>query len=411
MVTLLLVALPTMFVTRRIGVPYTLGLVIVGLFISGFNLLPGLRLTPSLVLDVFLPGLLFEGAWSLDLHQLRKVSVPVILLVGPGVLLTVLVCGAVLHFGAGLDWGLALLLSTIIAPTDPVAVLGLFRELGVGDRLGTTIEAESLFNDGVASVFYTVVLGLVGIAIAGHQITAGMVGSAIVVNLARLVIAGIVLGIVIGAVIGFGLRWVDEPLSETTATLVAAYGTYLLAEDFQVSGILAVIALGLTLSYFGRRAAMSQRTRDAVEVFWTQAAYIANALLFLLIGAEIDVRAFFFGPNHATILAAACWAIAAVLGGRALAVYAVNPVARALRLSGERISPPVLLWAGLRGALSLALVLALPTSMPNHQLLINATYGVVLFTLLVQGLTLRSVLKRLGFGHPPPASGQRLERS
>jgi monovalent cation:H+ antiporter, CPA1 family len=390
-------------VTRRIGVPYTLGLVVVGLVIAAFRLLPDVRLTPVIVLTVFLPALLFEGGWSLTLSELRQVWLPVALLVGPGLLLTVGVSAVVLHLAVRLDWGSALLLSAILAPTDPVAVLGLFRELGVGRRLRTTVEGESLFNDGVASVLYTVVLGLALAAYAGHGVT----GVAITIGVARgifqLAIGGVLLGVAVGAAIGFSLRWVNDPLLETTVTLVAAYGVYLLADDLGLSGILAVVVLALLLRYFGRRWSMSERTRAAVQDFWSQVAFIANALLFLLIGAQIDVRAFFPEPGNLTLLEAAGWAIVAVLGGRAVAVYALSPVARALHLPVGRVWPPVLLWAGLRGALSLAFVLALPLSLPNRELLVSATYGVVLFTLLVQGLTLRSVLKRAGFSASHPA--------
>lgn len=404
-VILLLVALVTVFVTRRIGVPYTVGLVIVGLVIAAFDLFPGLQLTPGLVLDVFLPALLFEGAWSLDVGQLKKVWGGVALLVGPGLLLTVGVCAVVLRFGAGLSWGNALLLGTILAPTDPVAVLGLFRELGVGERLRVTIEGESLFNDGVASVLYVVILGLVVQTQSGHAIAVPAVFSAALLGVLQLAIAGVALGAAAGFGIGWALRWMDEPLSETTVTIVAAYGIYLLADGLHLSGILAVVTMGLILGQYGREYGMTQRTRDAVDGFWTQVAFLANALLFPLIGAQIDVRHYFGSASAAMLLAVAGWAIAAVLGGRALAVYALRPVARVFRLPGSRQWPPVVLWSGLRGALSLALVLALPRSLPDRDLLITATYGVVLFTLLAQGLSLRFVLRQLGFstspsGHP-----------
>lgn len=401
LVILLVVALATILVTRRVRVPYTLGLVVVGLVIAALRLLPGIRLTPPLVLDVFLPALLFEGAWSLNLKQVRHVWLPVTLLAGPGLLLTLLVCAVVLHLGARLAWTPALLLSSILAPTDPVAVLGLFRELGVGERLRTTIEGESLFNDGVASVLYLVILGILGAMQAGQTITVGMVLAALALGVVQLAIAGAALGAVAGVVTGWGLRWVDEPLVETTITLTAAYGVYLGADALHLSGILAVIMLGITLGHVGRRVGMSPRTRDAVDGFWTQIAFLANALLFLLIGAQINVTAFITGANAPTLLIAAGWAIAAVLGGRAFAIYALLPIARALRLPGHRTWPPVLLWAGLRGALSLALVLALPLDAPNRDLLVSATYAVILFTLLVQGLSLRSVLQRLGFVNRP----------
>ena len=408
-VVLMLVALATIVVTRRLRVPYSLGLVVVGLAIAAFRLLPDVRLTPDVVLDVFLPALLFEGAWTLDIHLLRRVWLPVTLLVGPGLLLTVGICAVVLRLGAGLDWGGALLLGAVLAPTDPVAVLALFRELGVGDRLRTTIEGESLFNDGVASVVYLVVLGLVVGAEQGQAVTAAAITGAVALGVVRLVLAGTALGSGAGLLVAWGLRRVDEPLLETTMTLVAAYGVYLLADALGFSGILAVVCLGLVLGNYGKRVGMSERTQEAADGFWSQVAFLANALLFLLVGAQIDLGMYLYEPGAGTLLAAAGWAIAAVLGGRAFAVYALRPVARLLRLPAHASWPPVLLWAGLRGALSMALALALPYSLPTRSTLVAATYAVVLFTLLVQGLSLRVVLRRLGVGHHGASGGRARE--
>lgn len=392
---LLLVALATAVLARRARVPYTIGLVLAGLVIAAFDLLPEAHLTPELVLEVFVPALLFEGAWNLNVDALRRVWAPVALLVGPGVLLTLGVCAVVLHFGAGLPWGSAILLGAILTPTDPVAVLALFRELGVGERLRVTIEGESLFNDGVASVIYLVVLGLVVSVNQGHTLTALGVTGDLVGGFLRLALGGVALGALVGAAIGLGLRLVDDPLFETTTTLVAAYGVYLLAEALGLSGLLAVVVLGLALGVFGRRVGMSERTTEAVDAFWSEVAFVANALLFLLVGAQINLRQILSGSDARTFLAIAGWAIAAVLGGRAVAVYGLRPVVRLLRLPAPVTVPPVLLWAGLRGALSLALALALPLDLPDRGLLIAGTYAVVLFTLLVQGLSLRAVLRTL----------------
>jgi CPA1 family monovalent cation:H+ antiporter len=237
---------------------------------------------------------------------------------------------------------------------------------------------------------------------------------AFALGFAQLALGGVVLGLALGISMGWGLRWIDDPLVETTATLVATYGVYLLAERLGFSGIVAVVVLGLTLGVWGRRIGMSRRTIEAVDGFWGQIAFIANAVLFLLIGAQINVREFLGGPDTGALLAVAGWAIVAVLGGRAVAVYGLRPVAGWLRVAREpRRASPVLLWAGLRGALSLALVLALPLDFPERPLLVAGTYAVVLFTLLVQGLTLRVMLERLGLiGAAAPARpGPETDRS
>src|SRR5438876_2508224 len=171
LVVLLLIALAVILTTKRLSVPYTLGLVIVGLLISVFNLLPTIRLTPALVLFVFLPALLFEGSWSISVRRLQANWFIIILLAGPGILLELVLIAVPLHFLAGLDWGVAFLLSAILSPTDPIAVLGLFKQLKVNADLSTIIEGESLFNDGVAGSLYQVFLALVLASVHGSPVT------------------------------------------------------------------------------------------------------------------------------------------------------------------------------------------------------------------------------------------------
>jgi CPA1 family monovalent cation:H+ antiporter len=168
LIVLLLIALTVILVTRRLSVPYTLGLVVVGLLISIVGLLPDIHLTPELVLFVFLPALLFEGSWSMQLKQLRDNWLPIFLLVGPGLLISLLLIALLLHFLAGLEWSLAFLLGALLSPTDPVAVLGLFRQLQVNVHLSSIIEGESLFNDGVAGALYQTFLSVVLLSLHGE---------------------------------------------------------------------------------------------------------------------------------------------------------------------------------------------------------------------------------------------------
>ncbi|HET8913422.1 MAG TPA: cation:proton antiporter, partial [Ktedonobacteraceae bacterium] len=167
MVLALLIGVGVIIVTRRFSLPYTLGLVIVGLLLSVFGLTSDARLTPDLVLFVFLPALIFEGAWSLRLNHLRQNWWIIFLLAVPGLAVALLLIAVPIHFLAGVDWATALLLGAILSPTDPIAVLGLFRQLKVNASLSTVIEGESLFNDGVAGSLYQTFLAVVLLAIHG----------------------------------------------------------------------------------------------------------------------------------------------------------------------------------------------------------------------------------------------------
>ncbi len=404
LVVLLLIALLVILVTRRLSVPYTLGLVVVGLVISIFIQGYSIHLTPELVLFVFLPALLFEGAWSASVRILRQNWLSVLLLAGPGVLLEVVLIAVPLHFLTGLDWGDAFLLSAILSPTDPVAVLGLFRQLKVDKELSTIIEGESLFNDGIAGALYEIFLSGVLIATHGQAPTAQQGGQGIQSLMALLggvwsfmIISGG--GALIGGLCGFlisrAVRFIDDALIETTITIVAAYGVYLLADFLHTSGILAVIVAGLIIGSYGQSHGMSEVTREAVDNFWSILAFVANALVFLLVGVQLNPTHFLSLPNALPLLSTAGLVIIAVLVARIIMVALLPqglPPAPGTRLRSWRF---VIFWSGLRGALSLALVLALPMEVPDRSTLVFSTYAVVLFTLLVQGFSLRWLLKRL----------------
>ena len=417
-VLLLLIALGVALLARRAKLPYTLGLVVVGLGIGIFHLLPGVVLTPDLVLVIFLPALLFEGAWNLEQRELVRNWFPIFLLAGPGMAIAIVIAGLILHFAVGLDWTVAFLLGAIISPTDPIAVLALLRQIGMSSRLRILIEGESLFNDGVAAavtqVLQTIVMGSAALALAGHAgfaaASAGQAGAssgAIALNLflslLRLVGGGIGIGLVIGYLVSHLVRYVNDHLIETTITAVVAYGVYLLADEVQVSGILAVITAALILGSYGRKTGMNADTQNAVDSFWDFAAYIANSLLFLLMGIQL-------GQVSLTgALAAIGWGVLSVIAGRALMVYLTvylhNTLLFLVRHHRRRkyLSPGfiprrwriLLLSSGLRGALSLALALALPLETPSRNTLIVIVYGVVLVTLLGQGFGLRLLVPLL----------------
>ena len=410
LILLLIVTLIVALLSRRLRVPYTLLLVIVGFVVGFVPFIPNEHIDPNLILYVFIPALLFEGAWKAEIDRLEADWLPIALLAIPGMVLSLLVVAVVLHFGIGLIWLLALLVGAIIAPTDPVAVIALFQQLGVPDRLRTLVEGESIFNDGTGGAAYELILAVLlptlGLAEASGNpsfLNTPLLG--IAGEVLWLIFGGFLLGIGVGWLVSHLLRRIDDRLIVITVTVAVAYGMYLLGTTLHTSGLLAVVGAGLVMGSYGRKNAMSPRTIEAADDVWEFINYLANSLLFLLMGFELAltniVQSFpgiFFGLLGAVI-------------GRVLMIYIFMPLHDVLarwwtqrtpewhsRLPRPRPVPsawrPVMVLSGLRGALSLALVLSLPTALEQRNLLTDIVYGVILVTLLGQGLTLRVLLPR-----------------
>lgn len=405
--TIILLAV-TLFValfSRHFRLPYTLVLVVVGLVIGFLPILSGVRLDPNLILFLFLPILLFEGAWNVETELLLKDWLPIFLLAVPGLCISLALVAIALHWGIGLGWLLALLLGAIVSPTDPVAVIALLGQLGMSARLRTVVEGESLFNDGVGAAAYQIVLGLLllspgSVAEANTATFWTIAGEAL-----WLMFGGLALGLLVGWVVSRLLRYVDEHLIEISVTFIVAYGVFLAGVTLHTSGLLAVVGAGLVMGSYGRRTGMSQRTREATQDVWEFSGYIAESLLFLLLGIQIG------STNIAQALPGILWAIGGVLVARVLMIYTLIPlqdaVARRIArredekrrfLPKPRALPaiwrPLLALCGLRGALSIALVLSLPTNFPQLELLQGIVFGVVLVTLLGQGTALGVLLPR-----------------
>ncbi len=374
----LLVASGVTVIVRRFRIPYTVALVLAGLVLS---LSPRLEaeVSPDLVLSLLVPPLVFEAALHLSLIELRRNISTLVLLAVPGVILNMLMVGAVVAVGAGISWPMALLFGALIAATDPVAVIGIFRKLGAPKRLTVLLEGESLLNDGTAIVLFKLALAA---AITGHfSAVEGLI------DFVRVGFGGVVVGAVLGWLISRLIARIDDHLVETTLTTVLAFGSYLVAEDlFDVSGLLAVVAAGLVAGNLGPRG-MSPTTRIVLSNFWEYVAFLANSAVFLLIGIQVDfLELLTFWP---TIL----WAIAAVLVSRAVVVYLLSRIGRSVPSRWRH----VLFWGGLRGAIALALALSIPAEAGPERMTITAmAFGVVLFTLLAQGITMDGLLKRLG---------------
>lgn len=388
-VIVLLIAVAIVAVAvRYVRLPYTLALVLTGLALALAPNTPRVQLTPGVILTVFLPVLLFHGAYNLDLAAVRANLTPIILLAVPGVAVTAGLVGAALHAATGLSWSLALLFGTIIAATDPVAVLAIFGELGVPRRLSTIVNAESLFNDGTALVLFATMVGVASV----HTVNLPAVGERFVVEVAGALALGAAVG-VLGSTV---LLRIDDALLETTITLIMAYGGFLLADQLGVSGPLETVVAGLLLGARGSRV-MSPTTRLQARATWDFLDFLANSLLFLLIGLQLHP----LGTASAAWLGGRVWwplvvAIFAVVVARAVVVWAVAHLLEHLKPPLPRGWRTVISWAGLRGAVSLAAGLSLPRAVPQHDLLLALTFGVVLFTLLAQGLSMRRLLERLG---------------
>jgi len=374
---LLLLASLIGIVTERLRVPYTTGLVLIGLVLA-FGGRQDINVSPQLILGLLVPPLIYEAAFQVKARDLFRDLAPIISLAIPGVLLTTFLVGGVLYWGTDFSLITALLFGSLIAATDPVAVVALFRSLGVPKRLQLLIEGESLFNDGTAIVIFNL---MVTIAVTGYFNLADSV-----INFMLVAGGGLVIGFVLGLLISLAISTIDNPLIETTLTSVLAFGSYIIAEQFHVSGVLAVVAAGIVSGNLGPQR-MAPTTRILVYNFWEYAAFLANSFIFLLIGLQIDLNIILTDWN------AILWAILAVLVARAASIYGLSWIGSGVPMRFKH----VLYWGGLRGAISLALALSLPASLGDQRAVIQSmAFGVVLFTLLVQGSTMKPLINRMG---------------
>ena len=384
-VLLLIIAAAVAVVARRVGVPYTIGLVLVGLALGLATHVETLRLSSSLVFYVFLPILLFEAAFNLDAGHLRDQWRRILALAVPGVLVAFALTALGVHLLGGMAWSLALLFGALIAATDPVSVVSLFHRLGVSERLTTLVDAESLYNDGAAAVLFAVVLAVV---VDGHAFTAGWA-------------AGMFLwmalgGLLVGLLVGFGAsvvhRRLDDHLIEITLSTIVAYGSFLLAQALGMSGVVACVTAAIVLGNLGRRRTMNPVTRVTMSTVWEYAAFIANSLIFLLIGLSIHLSLI---AEHVGLVIVA---FIVVVLARAVVVYGYGLISRLFGPGLPFRWQHVLVWGGLRGTIALALVLSVPAAMTGRATLEVVTFGVVLLSLLVQGLTIPLLTRRLGLG-------------
>ncbi|RMH14928.1 MAG: sodium:proton antiporter [Planctomycetota bacterium] len=390
--------------TRLVRVPYTVALVLTGLGIAAWGYAPeGAWIRQDVVLMLFLPPLLFQAGLHTDLDHLRKVWLPVLLCAFPGVILTSVVVALcawpMVERGlGGATIPTVLLLGVMLAPTDPISVMSVFKTAGVPEKLKTMVEGESLFNDGTAVALFGV-LKAAGIGTLAAATTYDAPPAPALDLLAAVFafvkVAG--LGSLIGILTGLGalfiLRRLNDRLLETAVSVALAWGTFILAERFHGSGVIAVVCASLIIGNYGRVLSMSRATRRTLESFWDSVDFIVNSVLFLLIGIELS------DPNlggarqllDGHVLLTAGLVFAALLAGRAAVVYPVVVIVKPHWPKGWK---HVIWFAGLRGSLSLAMVLGLPEG-EVRRFFAPVVFLVVLASLVLQassmGLWIKAV--------------------
>jgi CPA1 family monovalent cation:H+ antiporter len=355
--------------------------------------LAGIDFTDTLMKGM-LSFLLFAGALHVDFSALATRKWAIAIMATLGVLITtVLVAGAMWlvlsGLGIALPFAYCLVFGALIAPTDPVAVMGILKTAKVPPSLEVKIAGESLFNDGVGVVVFAIMVALaVGAGDHGAGAGTGADWGDIAVLFVREAVGGVVLGALAGYIAFRAMRSIDEHNVEIIITLALVTVTYRLADVLHTSGPIAMVVAGLIIGNHGTRYAMSERTREHLLNFWSLSDEILNAVLFLLIGLEVVVIS-----AQGVYLWAALAAIPVVLAARFVAV-SVPIGLLGFREEFTKGAIPVLTWGGLRGGISVALALSLPAS-PEKEVILAITYAVVVFSIVVQGLTVAPLVRRL----------------
>jgi CPA1 family monovalent cation:H+ antiporter len=379
---LLLIAGVVAILTRRLRVPYNAGLVFAGIILTLSPFFSNYPFTKDLIFNVFLPPLVFEAAIQLHWKELRKQLAVILMLATVGVCLSAAVTALGMRYLVGWEWVSALLFGALIAATDPVSVIATFKEAGVHGRLRLLVESESLFNDGTAAVAFAVILA----SAQGSPSSFSGIAWTLMVTIGGGVLCG---ALVAGAILLLAGR-TEDYLVEFTFTTVAAYGSFLLAEHFHFSGVLASLTAGLLVGNLGPLGAISPRGRESITAYWEYLGFLANSLIFIGIGIHESRQHF------GSVLVPAIIAILLVLLGRAVAVYPCCAVFGHSNLRVQGKHQFVLFWGGLRGALALALAVGLPPWVPNREAIVSITFAVVAFSIFAQGLSMTPLLRRVG---------------
>jgi len=378
---LLIVSAVVALLARRMRLPYTVGLLVAGMGVALLPVRPDIVVTKELIFSLFLPPLIFEAAFAIRWEEFKRDLVPLVSISTFGVVASMAVVFAGMVYGLHWDWRPALVFSALISATDPVSVIAMLKEAKVTGRFRLLIEAESLLNDGTAAAMFVVALAAVG---AG-----GFSFGDALVSFARISVGGLICGAIVGGIASAMMTRTQDHLVEITCTVIAAYGSFLLAEHFHFSGVLATVVAGTIIGNVGELGLVSAKGRDDAETFWEFAAFLVNSLIFLLMGSRLAE------VNYLPVLGVSAAAIVLVLVARSAAVYSVLLAFSRSKYRVDMGSQHLLVWGGMRGALALALALGLPESLPGRTEVVEVTFAIVFFSTIVQGMTMTPALRRL----------------
>ncbi len=388
-------------VFKKLNFPYTIGLVLVGAFLgflsykfSIFEIFQHITLSPDIILYIILPALIFDAAINIDFKMLYKNLVPITLLALPGLLISAGIVGLGVSFLTSLPFIAALVFGALISATDPVAVIALFKEIGAPKRLITLVDGESLFNDATAIVLFSIVMS-----------AAGSSGASVSLLLAVWKFISVLLGgVLVGGVVGVVGSFINnleknDMILQITISLIVAYVSFVVSNFiFDFSGVMATLTAGIIMSSSIEKT-VKRSNIETMGDFWEYFSFIANSIIFILLGlTEFNIMKVNISQSEVIEF---LYVIPVVLAARVIGIYILVPMYNYFtrKDSKKRITnsyKAILFWGGLRGAVPVALVLAIPDSFPHLTLIIHFTLSYILFTLLIQGTTIKRFMNRLG---------------
>jgi len=382
LLVILSVASLVAILVKRIHVPYTTALVLMGVAVSFVPIEIELHLTKELVLLIVLPPLLFQGALHMELDSLKRNLFPIVTMAFPGLVAATFLVGTMLHYALDMPWLKGLLFGAMVAATDPISVLAIFRDVGAPRRLKTLMEGESLFNDGTSVVLFG---ALFAVLYEGAQPSVAAVAG----DFVKVCLGGTLVGLGFGFACYRLMKGLNDHLLEVTLTVVLVFGSFLTAEIFHLSGVIAVVVAGLIVGNYGKLFSMSEHTIETIDNFWEVVDFLINAVLFLLIGFEMKA----YVGNLSELILPGLLIVLIVLVSRALTVYPVYYLTSRTRQAFSLGWAHIMVWGGLRGSIPIALVLGMPRDVPFRAEFLVFTAILVFFSLVVQSMTMKPLVR------------------